>query len=87
MDSAQLVVGGEIRGQLNWTETNIGLTASLQCPCAQASISVQATRTCGGNFIDGGQWMMSDTTACEFDDVALQLCSATVRVAYQLCYT
>ena len=45
----------------------------------QASISVEASRFCSGNFIDGGTWQPTNSTACDLGDVGLQLCSAVVR--------
>lgn len=77
-ESEHLTVEGQIRGLLEWNEVGIGLTAKEQCPCPQATIARQASRVCGGNFRDGGSWLDSDKSACEFDVLALDLCSATV---------
>lgn len=81
MEEEPIVTQGQARADsIDWTEVGIGITASKSCPCMRATISVQASRMCGGDFIDGGMWMDSSDsgTACDFGDVGLQLCSAQV---------
>ena len=78
--SDPLTIAGEDRGNLAWTETPIGFLANSECPCSQADISVQASRVCSGNFLDGGTWLSSNTSVCDFGTVGLQLCDAKVRL-------
>lgn len=73
-------MNGIERGQLNWEEVAIGVTAMQECPCSQAMISRQASRVCSGEFINGGSWMDSNASACEFDPLAWDLCAATVSL-------
>ena len=74
----QLVVDNEMRGNLQWEEVAIGEVAKLECPCEQVSVLRQATRACMGDFASGGRWMNADTSACEFNSLAWQLCSNAV---------
>ena len=72
------MVGGMRIDDLQWTEIAIGERAAVDCPCPQVTISRQAYRVCGGDFITGGRWNESEVTECEFDVLALELCSAVV---------
>ncbi len=77
----QLIVDNQERGLLLWEETNIGEIAMYECPCNQTSFGRRASRLCTGNFTTGGYWMESDTSPCEFDPLAWQLCDNNVRKA------
>ena len=79
-DQEQLVTGTDRqeRGLLQWPEVGIGAVARYNCPCNQVSIPRQASRVCMGDFINGGRWMNSDTTPCDFDPVAWEICDANV---------
>ena len=76
-----LVVDGQERGEFQWTEVAIGERVAVDCLCSQVTISRQAYRVCGGDFITGGRWMDSDVTGCEFDALAWDLCSTVVCTA------
>lgn len=63
---------------VQWPETNIGETATVKCPCGNSSSGesgLLATRYCGGNFQQGGQWSENpDITACNFSVFARKIC-------------
>ena len=61
-----------------WPETNIGVLAVVDCPCGSNGTSgggkLQATRYCGGDFINGALWSEFDVTRCNFSDLARRIC-------------
>ena len=63
-----------------WPESNIGQVVHLPCPCEEFLHSGQmASRTCGGNYSQGGQWMDVDYSHC--DSVANEVTSVLCRIA------
>ena len=70
-----------------WPETNIGVTAYVNCPCGNLTIGtneeqLQANRLCGGDFSNGGEWQMAFVDPCNFTDLARNICRiAEVRKA------
>ena len=62
---------------IEWPETNIGEFAEVDCPCGNVTssgASLRATRYCGGNFTNGGQWRNPDIAPCNFSDLAREIC-------------
>ena len=62
---------------INWPETNLGLTADLECPCGRLNLrstQLRATRYCGGDFDTGGQWENPSVVACNTSDITRQIC-------------
>ena len=61
---------------IEWTEADIGEMVYTLCPCGEitAENNLIASRYCSGDFITGGVWAEADTTACEFSDLARELC-------------
>ena len=62
---------------IKWPETNIGELAEVDCPCGNISSqkgSLIATRYCGGDFSNGGQWENPNVAACNFSDLAREIC-------------
>ena len=62
---------------LVWPETNIGGQALVYCPCGNGPSNIgllQATRYCGGNFTNGAKWTKSSIAACNFSDLAREIC-------------
>ena len=62
---------------IKWPETNIGERAKVDCPCGNISSqkgSLIATRYCGGDFSNGGQWENPNVAACNFSDLAREIC-------------
>lgn len=84
MEVEQLVVAGLIRGDIQWVEGTIGMTISSQCPCEMVPVPMSATRVCAGDFVNGGQWLVSNTSECALDNLSFELCSATVSPSYIL---
>lgn len=76
----QLMVADRVRGTLQWTATNLGMTSTHRCPCGLVPIPRYAARVCGGSFGSGAMWTDSDTFACEFDELSFELCDAPVRI-------
>ena len=66
----------DLRIPLNWTETNLGEVAYLKCPCGSSltTSSLQASRYCAGSFEEGAYWDPSDDGACDFSDLAREVC-------------
>ena len=63
---------------IQWPETNIGELAEVDCPCGNVTSmegNLRATRYCGGNFIDGGQWRTPNIAPCNFSDLAREICA------------
>ena len=46
----------------------------MRCPCEGAGLPVVATRECGGDFINGGQWEQPVDAPCNYSDLARELC-------------
>ena len=72
-----------------WPETDIGQTASVDCPCGSLSSAngLNAIRYCGGDFILGGNWMEANVMSCNFSDLARQLCGLSnviLSIAFDL---
>ena len=65
-----------------WPESNCGQVVHLPCPCEEFFQSGRmASRVCGGNYCQGGQWMDVDYSQCDSvtNEVTNALCSlATV---------
>ena len=62
---------------IEWPETNIGELAEVDCPCGNVTssgASLRATRYCGGDFTNGGQWRNPDIAPCNFSDLAREIC-------------
>ncbi len=87
MEVEQLVVDGQERGSLRWKEVNIGVVATYYCPCNRTTISRRATRVCTGDFTSGGRWMETDTSPCQFDELAWQLCNNVIVCACVCVYS
>ena len=62
---------------LFWPETNIGEEAVVSCPCGNGSSgghTLQASRYCGGDFTRGAEWSKGNVAACNFSDLAREIC-------------
>ena len=62
---------------IEWPETNIGELAKVNCPCGNVTSdegSLIATRYCAGDFTNGGQWENPNAAACNFSDLAREIC-------------
>ena len=62
---------------LIWPETNIGRHALVNCPCGSETSGdkgLNAIRFCGGNFVDGAQWLEANVGPCNFSSLARQIC-------------
>ena len=62
---------------LFWPETNIGEEAVVSCPCGNGSSGgqiLQASRYCGGDFTRGAEWSKGNVAACNFSDLAREIC-------------
>ena len=57
-----------------WPETNIGGEAIVKCPCGEGGGILQATRYCGGDFTNGAKWSETNVAACNFSDLAREIC-------------
>lgn len=77
-ESEQLMMAGTLMGDVQWTETSIGMTATAMCPCGLVQIPMQTTRVCSGNFSTGGVWMPANSSACDYDNLSVELCNAAV---------
>ena len=71
----------EIDG-LTWPESDIDLlgpTIRVSCTCGSLDttmLKLQAIRNCTGSYTDGAEWMgPGNSTACQFSNVAMNLCS------------
>ena len=74
---------------INWPETDIGQTASVDCPCGSLSSAnrLTAIRYCGGDFILGGNWTEANVMSCNFSDLARRLCrlsNVILSIAFDL---
>ena len=62
---------------ITWPEINLGQSVTLGCPCGgidlQSSFLV-ATRTCGGNYLEGAAWDEPNDGPCNFTDTVRELC-------------
>lgn len=57
--------GHEILEGVAWPESNIGQVVQLPCPCDDLLQSGNKTsRTCGGTYSHGGQWLDVDYSQC-----------------------
>lgn len=68
----------EIISGLSWAETNLGINATLDCPCGDISLGEgqpTATRRCGGNFTSGAKWEDPEDDSCDFDRMTEDLCN------------
>ena len=65
-----------------WPETNIGGLAVVTCPCGK---TLQANRYCGGDFTNGAKWAEANVAACNFSDLAREICQLR-NVSYQITY-
>ena len=74
--------------RITWPETDLGQTASVNCPCGTLdTTSYQATRVCGGDYTSGAEWRSGDVSPCVFSDTTLRLCQVTeVRYHEQCIY-
>lgn len=63
-----------------WSEVAIGTVQEIMCPC-RVSVPLNATRVCGGDFVSGGKWQQPSDSACNFDDLAAQLCQLPEVIA------
>ena len=77
-EDENLVVRDNARGSISWTGGNVGITAMSRCPCGLVPAPRFASRLCEGDFVRGGQWIESNKSACEFDELSFELCDATV---------
>ncbi len=68
-----------------WTEAEITEETVNPCPCGSLTSSVYtnstAIRKCGGDYTNGGVWLDSDTSSCDYnelnEDITLTLCHLT----------
>lgn len=68
----------ELNISLVWNETNIGELAKVNCPCGvESSGAGQATRYCGGDFINGAKWSNAVVDSCNITDFAREICRLT----------
>ena len=66
---------------VSWTETELGETVSVSCPCGNVdtnTINRQASRMCGGSYSGGVDWIAPYDTECQFGGTALELCEASL---------
>ena len=69
-----------------WPESNIGDEVTLNCPCGTdipiaATLKLQATRSCQGDFVKQAFWEEPNDSACE--KLNFQLCNlAQVSIYY-----
>ena len=63
-----------------WSEVAIGTVQEIRCPC-RVSVPFNATRVCAGDFVSGGEWQRPSDSACNFDDLAAQLCQLPEVIA------
>ena len=64
---------------LIWSETDLGQTVSISCPCGDLSLGVghpSAQRQCTGSFTSGAQWSTANDSSCNFTNSTQQLCKA-----------
>ena len=63
---------------ISWPETNVGVKAVVSCPCGNGDSRrdgiLQATRYCGGDFSSGAMWSEPSVAACNFSDLAREIC-------------
>lgn len=66
----------DLRIALNWTETNLGEVAFVNCPCGGnlTTSSLQASRSCAGSFEEGAYWNTPYDDPCDFSDLAREVC-------------
>ena len=64
---------------IDWPTTKMGDVAYVNCPCSGLTIGsnraqLQASRFCGGDFINGAEWQMPVVDSCDFSDLARNIC-------------
>jgi hypothetical protein len=67
---------------ITWPETNIGRTATVQCPCGSLNLTSKGlvvTRYCGGNFNTGAVWDIADVSVCEFSSRVRRICKLSQK--------
>ena len=74
-----------------WPETELGVHASSQCPCAEFldSLAGRVLRFCGGDYSNGAQWSENvDTSMCAalMSDVTNILCEAAAVSLLKHCF-
>lgn len=58
-----------------WLENNLGQDVTVACPCGGGTLpGLAATRTCTGDFISGAIWSPENVAACNFSDLAREIC-------------
>ena len=60
-----------------WPESNIGEQVIVNCPCGSSEEVeglLQATQYCGGDFISHAKWAEGNVAACNFTDLAREIC-------------
>ncbi len=69
---------------LSWPEPDIEDKIVRPCPCGSLSDMVYnatANRQCGGDYSNGGYWLDSDTSLCQYNkinpNITLNLCHLT----------
>ena len=68
-------------GGFEWPETELGVHASVECPCSEfvGSMAGMAFRLCDGSYTHGAYWSNEvDTSECEVNrsELTHQLCGA-----------
>lgn len=74
---------------IEWPESNLGDDVRVRCPCGdQNASSLMATRSCRGNFNNGGLWEEAYVVPCNFSDFAREICELTevsfIGIIYKL---
>ena len=84
-EAEETAIPSQEEGGLNvtiyWSETDIGQTETIICPCGNISFTggdrTYASHYCGGNFTVGGMWARPQDSACNFTETARRLCQIT----------
>ena len=78
------VLHHEYRLSILWPETEIEAEAVRSCPCGALSSSIYnefARRKCGGDYTNGGLWLDSITSSCQYNNenpnITFTLCHLT----------
>ena len=73
-------IDSETAIDIDWPETNLGITVSVPCPCAEfaGSLAGRAFRHCGGTYSQGARWEDFDVGNCNIlkSETTLHLCKA-----------
>ena len=75
----------EYRLSILWPESEITDEVIRPCPCGALTSSVYingtASRNCGGDYTNGGEWLESNITSCNYNEIneniTLTLCHLT----------